>query len=212
MTDKSLLHQAFDDYKADYFVMQHGDRIGYITIAGGRSIYRLHLRRHSWNGVSWRPCGHEYVITDDLVRALVAFRAWLIRVGTSVLVMLWGQSYRPQHLVNVIGQEHITKRLDFMVAELHRLGNDGGFPHLMFAGSAGTGRLPSLWLCSRRCLVMIGMQTSLRWMRAMNEASGVYAPKSRSLLVVVLLEHISITKGRRFRFRSMLSSLTNATT
>ena len=54
--------------------------------------------------------------------------------------MLWAESYRPQHLADVIGQEHITKRLDFMVAELHRLGNDGGFPHLMFAGPAGTGK------------------------------------------------------------------------
>ena len=54
--------------------------------------------------------------------------------------MLWAESYRPQILDDVIGQEHITSRLRYMVDELHRTGNDAGFPHLMFAGPAGTGK------------------------------------------------------------------------
>ena len=54
--------------------------------------------------------------------------------------MLWAESYRPQTLNDVIGQDHITKRLRYMVEELHRTGNDAGFPHLMFAGPAGTGK------------------------------------------------------------------------
>lgn len=54
--------------------------------------------------------------------------------------MLWAESYRPHTLSDVIGQDHIVKRLQFMVDELHRDGNDAGFPHLMFAGPAGTGK------------------------------------------------------------------------
>lgn len=54
--------------------------------------------------------------------------------------MLWAESYRPQTLDDVIGQDHITNRLRYMVEELHRTGNDAGFPHLMFAGPAGTGK------------------------------------------------------------------------
>lgn len=54
--------------------------------------------------------------------------------------MLWAESYRPQILDDVIGQDHIVKRLRYMVEELHTTGNDAGFPHLMFAGPAGTGK------------------------------------------------------------------------
>ena len=75
MTGQITAHQAFDDYKADYFVMQHGDRIGYITIAGGGQfiacIYEG-IREMAFRG---DHAAHEYVITDDLVQALVAFRA-----------------------------------------------------------------------------------------------------------------------------------------
>ena len=54
--------------------------------------------------------------------------------------MLWAESYRPQTLDDVIGQDHIISRLKFMVQQLHESGGDGGFPHLMFAGAAGTGK------------------------------------------------------------------------
>ena len=54
--------------------------------------------------------------------------------------MLWAESYRPQTLDDVIGQDHIIRRLKFMVQQLHESGGDGGFPHLMFAGNAGTGK------------------------------------------------------------------------
>ena len=50
------------------------------------------------------------------------------------------ESYRPQTLDDVIGQDHIIRRLKFMVQQLHESGGDGGFPHLMFAGNAGTGK------------------------------------------------------------------------
>tara|TARA_R110000803_G_scaffold107958_6_gene176184 strand:- start:6951 stop:7943 length:993 start_codon:yes stop_codon:yes gene_type:complete len=43
-------------------------------------------------------------------------------------------------LSDVIGQDHIIKRLQFIVDTLHREGDDGGFPHMMFAGPAGTGK------------------------------------------------------------------------
>ena len=54
--------------------------------------------------------------------------------------MLWAESYRPQVLDDVIGQDHIVKRLKFMIEQLHSSGGDRGFPHLMFAGNAGTGK------------------------------------------------------------------------
>ena len=54
--------------------------------------------------------------------------------------MLWAESYRPQVLSDVIGQDHIINRLQFMVDDLHTNGGDGGFPHLMFAGPAGVGK------------------------------------------------------------------------
>lgn len=54
--------------------------------------------------------------------------------------MLWAESYRPATLDDVIGQPHITKRLAYMVDILHQQGGDGGFPHLMFIGKAGTGK------------------------------------------------------------------------
>ena len=54
--------------------------------------------------------------------------------------MQWAESYRPKTLADVIGQDHIVKRLQFMVDELHQNGDDAGFPHLMFAGAAGTGK------------------------------------------------------------------------
>lgn len=54
--------------------------------------------------------------------------------------MLWAESYRPQSLDEVIGQDHIVQRLKFMVDRLHETGEDAGFPHLMFAGPAGVGK------------------------------------------------------------------------
>ena len=54
--------------------------------------------------------------------------------------MLWAESYRPQSLDEVIGQDHIVERLKFMVDRLHETGEDAGFPHLMFAGPAGVGK------------------------------------------------------------------------
>jgi replication factor C small subunit len=53
---------------------------------------------------------------------------------------MWIEQYRPQSLDDVVGQDHIVERLKFLVSELHRTGNDAGFPHLMFAGVAGVGK------------------------------------------------------------------------
>ncbi len=52
---------------------------------------------------------------------------------------MWTESYRPQNLDEVVGQEHITRRLRYIVEQVHQDG-DGAFPHLMFAGPAGTGK------------------------------------------------------------------------
>ena len=53
---------------------------------------------------------------------------------------MWTESFRPESLSDVIGQEHITDRLSYMVSQLHEKGDDGSVPHLMFAGRAGTGK------------------------------------------------------------------------
>jgi len=53
---------------------------------------------------------------------------------------MWTESYRPQHLDDIVGQDHITRRLRYMVERVHANENDGAFPHLMFAGPAGTGK------------------------------------------------------------------------
>jgi len=45
----------------------------------------------------------------------------------------WVEKYRPRHLVDVVGQTEILKRLKVFV-------NDSSMPHLMFAGPAGTGK------------------------------------------------------------------------
>ena len=45
----------------------------------------------------------------------------------------WVEKYRPRHLDDVVGQTEILKRLKVFV-------NDSSMPHLMFAGSAGTGK------------------------------------------------------------------------
>ena len=59
--------------------------------------------------------------------------------GTKVCFM-WIEKYRPQSLDEVIGQSHITDRLSFMVAELHKTGDGSSIPHMLFAGPAGTGK------------------------------------------------------------------------
>jgi replication factor C small subunit len=53
---------------------------------------------------------------------------------------MWIESFRPQTLDDIVGQEHIVKRLRYMIDELHTNGNDGAWPHMMFAGPAGTGK------------------------------------------------------------------------
>lgn len=53
---------------------------------------------------------------------------------------MWAESYRPNHLNEIIGQEHIVKRLQYIVDEIHNSKSDASFPHMMFAGSAGVGK------------------------------------------------------------------------
>jgi len=53
---------------------------------------------------------------------------------------VWTENHRPSSLTDVIGQDHIIDRLKYMVDQIHDLGNDGSFPHLMFAGRAGVGK------------------------------------------------------------------------
>jgi len=50
----------------------------------------------------------------------------------------WIENYRPQSLNDVIGQEDIVKRLKYMVERTKQ--GDRSFSHLMFIGSAGTGK------------------------------------------------------------------------
>jgi len=52
---------------------------------------------------------------------------------------MWTESHRPQHLDEVVGQDHITRRLRYIVDNVHSHG-DAAFPHLMFAGPPGTGK------------------------------------------------------------------------
>lgn len=53
---------------------------------------------------------------------------------------MWTETWRPQTLDDVIGQEHITSRLRFMVNDLRETGNDGAWPHMLFAGPPGVGK------------------------------------------------------------------------
>ena len=62
-----------------------------------------------------------------------------ITVGESHQSM-WSESYRPNSLEEIVGQGHITKRLKFMVENIHQTEDDASFPHLLFAGPAGTGK------------------------------------------------------------------------
>lgn len=53
---------------------------------------------------------------------------------------MWTESWRPHNLDDVIGQQHIVDRLRFMVEDLRKTGNDGAWPHMMFAGPPGVGK------------------------------------------------------------------------
>ena len=53
---------------------------------------------------------------------------------------MWIENHRPSSLSDVVGQDHIVQRLRYMVDQIHDHGNDGSFPHLMFAGRAGVGK------------------------------------------------------------------------
>tara|TARA_R110000744_G_scaffold1725_3_gene6214 strand:+ start:17801 stop:18823 length:1023 start_codon:yes stop_codon:yes gene_type:complete len=53
---------------------------------------------------------------------------------------MWAEKYRPNHLNEIIGQEHIVKRLQYIVDEIHNSKSDASFPHMMFAGPAGVGK------------------------------------------------------------------------
>ena len=53
---------------------------------------------------------------------------------------MWTESWRPQTLEDVIGQQHIVNRLNFMVNDLRQTGNDGAWPHMLFAGPPGVGK------------------------------------------------------------------------
>ena len=51
---------------------------------------------------------------------------------------MWTETFRPTCLADVVGQEHITDRLQFMLE--YRIGLEDHWPHLMFAGPPGTGK------------------------------------------------------------------------
>jgi replication factor C small subunit len=53
---------------------------------------------------------------------------------------MWSETYRPNTLDEVTGQEHIVRRLNYMINELHTTGNDASWPHMMFAGPPGVGK------------------------------------------------------------------------
>lgn len=53
---------------------------------------------------------------------------------------MWSESFRPNSLEDVVGQDHIVKRLEYMVGRLHESGDGASFPHLMFAGPPGIGK------------------------------------------------------------------------
>lgn len=46
---------------------------------------------------------------------------------------IWAEKYRPRNIGDVINQKHVTERIKAFVKE-------GSIPHLMFSGSAGTGK------------------------------------------------------------------------
>ena len=128
-----------------------------------------------------------------------------------VLVMLWAESYRPQHLADVIDERH-HQATWFHGQGIAPTRQRWGIPSSHVCWS-GWNREDFLAMALLKTMFGDDWNANFVEMNASDERSILlYAPKSRSLLVVVLLEHISITKGRRFRFRSMLSSLTNATT
>lgn len=52
---------------------------------------------------------------------------------------MWTEKFRPATLSEVIGQPHIVSRLQYMVDDLHER-PDTSFPHMLFAGPAGTGK------------------------------------------------------------------------
>lgn len=60
--------------------------------------------------------------------------------GINPVNPMWSEKYRPESLDDIVGQEHIVERLRFVVERLHQDGDDAGFPHMMFAGRAGTGK------------------------------------------------------------------------
>ena len=53
---------------------------------------------------------------------------------------MWIEEHRPQSLSQVIGQDHIVSRLQYMIDELHSDTDGESIPHMMFAGPAGTGK------------------------------------------------------------------------
>lgn len=53
---------------------------------------------------------------------------------------MWSESFRPNSLSDVVGQDHIIKRLEYMVSRLHTTGDGASFPHLLFAGPPGIGK------------------------------------------------------------------------
>jgi replication factor C small subunit len=52
--------------------------------------------------------------------------------------VMWAEEFRPSVLGEVVGQEHITDRLQFMVDEIHT--GTINVPHMLFAGRQGTGK------------------------------------------------------------------------
>ncbi|MFA4668117.1 replication factor C small subunit [Pyrococcus kukulkanii] len=59
-----------------------------------------------------------------------------------VLEKPWVEKYRPQRLDDIVGQEHIVKRLKHYV-------KTGSMPHLLFAGPPGTGKTTSALALAR---------------------------------------------------------------
>ncbi|KUJ98621.1 MAG: Replication factor C small subunit, partial [Thermococcales archaeon 44_46] len=59
-----------------------------------------------------------------------------------ILEKPWVEKYRPERLDDIVGQDHIVKRLKHYV-------KTGSMPHLLFAGPPGTGKTTSA-LCLAR--------------------------------------------------------------
>lgn len=70
----------------------------------------------------------------------------------------WIEKYRPKSLDEVIGQEHVTKRLKLFVKSIKK--GDRNMPHLLFCGKAGIGKTSCAEALSRDAF---GREWSNNW-------------------------------------------------